>query len=108
MSGKEVAKSEYVLLQPHRFAIADLIRRKGRKYITEISNELGINRKVVSYHVRKLEKAGLVTTKLERTPRRRMKPAGEHVRRASPAPVLARYVYLTELAEKILEKHSII
>lgn len=87
---EDKAKLRYLIAQPGRLAIVDLVRKKGRKYLAEIGNELGINRKVVSYHVRRLEKAGLVTTKLERTP-------PEVIR-----PVYVRYVYLTELAKDVL------
>ncbi len=90
LSDLEKAKLRYLIVQPARLAIVDLIRKKGRKYLAEIGKELSINRKAVSYHVRRLETAGLVTTKLERT--------SPEVR----TPVYVRYVYLTELAEDVL------
>ena len=100
MSGKDIrlsdhekAKLRYLIVQPKRFAIVALVRKKGRKYLAEISSELSIDRKGVSYHVRRLEKEGLVTTNLER------KSEG------GGSPVYVRYVYPTELAEKILNKH---
>ena len=85
----------YLISQPIRFAIVDLIRKNGKKYIAEISNELGINRKVISYHLRALQKQKLITTEL--TPKI---PAGGN-------PVYVRYVELTDLTTEILEKHSL-
>lgn len=85
----------YLLSQPIRFGIVDLIRREGKKYIAEISKELGINRKIISYHLRALEKEKLIKTNLTtKLP-------------ATGNPVLVRYVELTELTVKILEKHSL-
>jgi len=85
----------YLLAQPIRFAIVDLIRKKGKKYIAEISKELGINRKVISYHLRALEKQKLITTELMP----KVPPLGN--------PVYVRYVELTELTTEMLDRHSL-
>ena len=85
----------YLISPPIRFAIVDLIRKKGKKYMAEISNELGINRKLISYHLRVLERQNLITIDLM------LKIL------AGGRPVYVCYVELTDLTRGILEKHSI-
>lgn len=91
----EAITLRYLLSQPIRFAIVDLIRKEGKKYIAEISKELGINRKVISYHLRALQRQKLITTELTTKI-----PAGGN-------PVYVRYVELTELTSDLLEKHAL-
>ena len=91
MSVGERIRLTHVLTHPKRFEIIDLIRKQGRKYIAEISEVLGINRKVVSFHLKVLEREGMITTNLES----KIPETGN--------PVLVRYVELTEEAKKILE-----
>ena len=85
----------HVLTHPKRFAIVDLIRKKGSKYIKEISDELRINRKVVAFHLKVLEREGMIKTKLTR----KDPPSGN--------PVFVRYVEITEDAKKVLESCSL-
>ncbi len=92
---KEDIKLRYLLSQPIRYAIVDLIRKKGKKYIAEISRELNINRKVVSYHLRALEKNGLITTDLNL----KIPPLGN--------PAYVRYVELTKLTIAMIDRHSL-
>ena len=94
-SDEEDISLRYLLSQPIRYAIINLIRNTGRKYIAEISSKLGINRKVISYHLRALEKRKLITTELAtKIP-------------ATGNPVYVRYVELTDLTRGMLEKHSL-
>ena len=84
-------KLVYLLSQPIRYAIVNLIRKNGKKYIAEISRELSVNRKVISYHLRALEKRNLITTKLTQTPPSIVNPA------------YVRYVELTDLTREMLD-----
>lgn len=90
MSSGERIRLTHVLTHPKRYEIIQLIRSEGQKYIAEISGKLGINRKIVSFHIKVLEREGMVTTNLEQ----RVPPTGN--------PVLVRYVKLTKEAEEIL------
>ena len=95
MSVGERIRLTHVLTHPKRFAIVDYVRKTGRKYIAEISAELSIDRKIVSFHLKVLEREGLINTRLER----KIPPKGN--------PVFVRYVDITPEAIEVLESCSL-
>ena len=93
MSSEDI-RLAHILTHPVRHQISKLLQ-KGKRYIAEISNELGIDRKVISFHIRIMEEEGLIRTSLERkTP-----PSGN--------PVLVRYASLTDKAKEIMERFNL-
>jgi predicted transcriptional regulator len=53
------------LANPHRLRIVATLRVKGRAYVSQMAREIGISRPLLHLHLRKLEEAGLVRSKLE-------------------------------------------
>jgi len=92
MSQDETIQLAHVLTQPQRFRIVDLLRSRDRAYIAEIADELDIDRKVVSFHLRVLERENLLTTSLEKK-----EPPGGN-------PILVRYAKLTDKTLSVLKK----
>jgi predicted ArsR family transcriptional regulator len=92
MSMGEEIRPIHVLTHPKRYEIIELIRKEGPKYIAEISEKLGINRKIVSFHLKVLEREEMITTYLEQ----KEPPTGN--------PVLVRYAKLTKKAEETLKR----
>lgn len=57
----EVARLRYIMAHPMRARIIEALTKLGRPMcIPEIANELGIKRKLVSYHVLTLLQQGIV------------------------------------------------
>ena len=92
MSVEEIVKLAHVLTQPVRYNIANLLRSRGKAYIKEIADELEIGRKVVAFHLRVMEREGLLETSLET----KIPETGN--------PILVRYAKLTDKTLKVLEK----
>jgi ArsR family transcriptional regulator len=62
----ELAKTLDALGHPLRIRIVALLaEEKKEKYLNEIANELKINRALAKVHLKKLEKAGLVRSRVE-------------------------------------------
>lgn len=57
-------KDVHVLLHPMRYRIAELLAEKPM-HINEISNALGEERRLVSYHLLTLEEYGFLSSKYE-------------------------------------------
>ncbi len=53
------------LANPHRLRIVATLASGGRKYISQLAREIGINRPLLHLHLKKLEEAGLVASRLE-------------------------------------------
>ena len=53
------------LANPHRLRIIAALSSDGRNYISQLAREIGISRPLLHLHLQKLEKAGLVTGRLE-------------------------------------------
>lgn len=53
------------LASPHRLRIVAALTKGGRNYVSRLARELGISRPLLHLHLRKLEEAGLITSKLE-------------------------------------------
>jgi len=60
----ELIKEIHVLLHPIRFRIVELLADK-QMHINEISNALGEERRLVSYHLLTLEEHGFLDSKYE-------------------------------------------
>jgi DNA-binding transcriptional ArsR family regulator len=56
------------LANPHRLRIVAALRSKGRSYVSQLAREIGISRPLLHLHLRKLEEAGLVTSRMELSP----------------------------------------
>ena len=53
------------LSNPHRLRIVAALTSGGRNYVSQLARELAISRPLLHLHLKKLEDAGLVTSKLE-------------------------------------------
>lgn len=53
------------LANPHRLRIVAALTIQGRTYVSQLAREIGISRPLLHLHLKKLEEAGLVTSKLE-------------------------------------------
>ena len=53
------------LANPHRLRVLAALRTKGRSYVSQLAREIGISRPLLHLHLRKLEDAGLVTSRME-------------------------------------------
>jgi DNA-binding transcriptional ArsR family regulator len=53
------------LASPHRLRILATLVAEGRQYVSQLARDLGMSRPLLHLHLRKLEDAGLVTSKLE-------------------------------------------
>lgn len=56
------------LANPHRLRIMASLAINGRNYVSQLAREVGISRPLLHLHLKKLEDAGLVTSKLELSP----------------------------------------
>ncbi|WP_247893269.1 ArsR/SmtB family transcription factor [Azospirillum endophyticum] len=56
------------LANPHRLRIVATLSVMGRTYVSQLAREIGISRPLLHLHLRKLEEAGLVTSRLEVSP----------------------------------------
>lgn len=55
------------LAHPQRIRIVGALA-EGRQYVSELARRLGMNRPLLHMHLRRLERAGLVTSSLELSP----------------------------------------
>lgn len=91
MSVEEKVRLAHVLTHPARYQIVKLLQNKGRAYIAEMADDLLLDRKLIAFHIRIMEREGLLETSLET----KQPPKGN--------PVLVRYARLTDKAIKTLE-----
>lgn len=63
-TGDELITVLSTLSNPHRLRVVAALRRE-RTYVSRLARELGISRPLLQVHLRKLQAAGLVTSKLE-------------------------------------------
>lgn len=56
------------LANPHRLRIVAALRSNGRRYVSQLAREIGISRPLLHLHLRKLEEAGLVKSRMELSP----------------------------------------
>ncbi|HET6725149.1 MAG TPA: helix-turn-helix domain-containing protein [Gammaproteobacteria bacterium] len=65
VSGEGLLAVLAALANPHRLRIVARLRSNGRNYVSQLAREVGISRPLLHLHLRKLEEAGLVKSKLE-------------------------------------------
>lgn len=53
------------LANPHRLRIIAALAANGRNYVSQLAREVGISRPLLHLHLKRLEEAGLVDSKLE-------------------------------------------
>jgi len=53
------------LANPHRLRIVAALHEQGRAYVSQLARTIGISRPLLHLHLKKLEEAGLVTSRLE-------------------------------------------
>lgn len=67
-SGDRLLETLSALANPHRLRIVATLSTMGRTYVSQLAREIGISRPLLHLHLRKLEEAGLVTSRLEVSP----------------------------------------
>ncbi|MBY6264086.1 ArsR family transcriptional regulator [Azospirillum sp. 412522] len=66
--GDQLLETLSALANPHRLRIVATLSTMGRTYVSQLAREIGISRPLLHLHLRKLEEAGLVTSRLEVSP----------------------------------------
>jgi len=65
LESEELAKKLKALAHPLRLKIVALLAEEGEDlYLNEIANKLGINRALAKIHLKKLENAGIVKSRI--------------------------------------------
>jgi len=64
-TGDQLLERISALANPHRLRIVAALSTNGRTYISQLARELGMSRPLMHLHLRKLEEAGLVKSRLE-------------------------------------------
>ena len=64
LTGDELVQVLAALANPHRVRVMAALAG-GRTYVSQLARELGISRALLQVHLKKLEKAGLVRSRLE-------------------------------------------
>jgi predicted transcriptional regulator len=67
-NGDRLLETLSALANPHRLRIVATLSTMGRTYVSQLAREIGISRPLLHLHLRKLEEAGLVTSRLEVSP----------------------------------------
>lgn len=65
VSGDQLLGVVAALASPPRLRIIAALKAGGRNYVSRLAREVGISRPLLHLHLKKLEDAGLVTSKLE-------------------------------------------
>jgi DNA-binding transcriptional ArsR family regulator len=65
MTGSELVAALSALAMPLRLRIVAALASGGRNYVSQLARDVGISRPLLHLHLKKLEEAGLVTSKLE-------------------------------------------
>jgi DNA-binding transcriptional ArsR family regulator len=64
LTGDRLVEVMAALASPHRLRVLAALAG-GRVYVSQLARDLGISRALLQVHLKKLEKAGLVTAHLE-------------------------------------------
>jgi len=91
-SNDQVYGEGYVLAHPTRLRIVNLLKKTERSYASEIAKKLGIDEKLVGFHLAALSQYGFVDSEFEL-----MNPP-------KGAPKAVRYYWLTPKAEEVLSQ----
>lgn len=65
MNGDRMLETLAALANPHRLRILEALHTDGRIYVSQLARKLGISRPLLHLHLKKLEDAGLVTSRME-------------------------------------------
>jgi DNA-binding transcriptional ArsR family regulator len=65
ISGDHLLAALSALANPHRLRIVASLHEQGRAYVSQLARDIGISRPLLHLHLKKLEEAGLVTSRLE-------------------------------------------
>src|SRR5579859_7399680 len=65
VSGDQLLAALSALANPHRLRIVAALHDQGRAYVSQLARDIGISRPLLHLHLKKLEEAGLVTSRLE-------------------------------------------
>ncbi|MEI2415121.1 winged helix-turn-helix domain-containing protein [Orrella sp. JC864] len=63
--GERLLEMLAALANPHRLRIVAALHEGGRVYVSQLARELGISRPLLHLHLKKLQEAGLVTSRHE-------------------------------------------
>lgn len=63
--GDSLLRALAALANPHRLRILAALQANGRTYVSRLAREVGISRPLLQLHLRKLEEAGLVSSRME-------------------------------------------
>ena len=63
--GDRLLASLSALANPHRMRVVAALAGGGRNYVSQLARDIGLSRPLLHLHLKKLEDAGLVTSKLE-------------------------------------------
>lgn len=64
-TGDQLLERISALANPHRLRIIAALSIHGHSYISQLARELGMSRPLMHLHLRKLEEAGLVKSRME-------------------------------------------
>jgi DNA-binding transcriptional ArsR family regulator len=64
-TGDRLLAALSALANPHRLRIVATLHERGRAYVSQLAREIGISRPLLHLHLKKLEEAGLVSSRLE-------------------------------------------
>ena len=65
MRKKEVIEEGHIIVHPTRFAIVEYLMKNDGAYISQMENGIQIDRRLLSFHLGRLEKHGFVKGKYE-------------------------------------------
>lgn len=65
MTGDQLLEAISALANVHRLRIVAALNTGGRAYVSQLARDLGISRPLMHLHLRKLEEAGLVSSRME-------------------------------------------
>lgn len=65
LSGDQLLAMLSALANPHRLRIIAALANGGRNYVSQLARDIGISRPLLHLHLKKLEEAGLIVSKLE-------------------------------------------
>ena len=65
LTGDQLLTLLSALANPHSLRIIAALAQGGRNYVSQMARELGISRPLLHLHLKKLEDAGLIVSKLE-------------------------------------------
>ena len=63
--GDRLLASLSALANPHRMRVVAALAGGGRNYVSQLARNIGMSRPLLHLHLKKLEDAGLVTSRLE-------------------------------------------